>query len=81
MTITDFSLLASDEKLELLRKYGVYLFKRRIGNIEVVMYQINKLYVEIFYKKYRHTILKIRCSEDPDILNPYLEEMPMLNFP
>jgi len=81
MTITDFSLLTTTEKLDILYKEGVYLFKRRTGNTVAVLYQYHKLYIEIYYTKYRQHVMKIRCSEDTDILNPYFDNNPMeINF-
>jgi hypothetical protein len=75
MTITDFSLLTTTGKLAILYKDGVFLAKRRVGSIQVILYQYQKLYVEIFYREYRQVVDRIRCSEDLDILAPYLKHI------
>jgi hypothetical protein len=73
MTITDFSLLTTTDKLSILYQEGVFLGKRSVGHVQVVLYQYQKLYVEIFYRKYRQAVDRIRCSEELDILAPYLK--------
>ena len=75
MTITDFALLTTAEQLSVLHLHGVYLCKRTERNKQVLLYQYNQLYIEIYYRKYRQVVEKIRCSEDIDILNPYLDSI------
>ncbi len=72
MTITKFSARTVSEKLELLQAKGVYLSKRKWQNSTAILYQFNQLYVEILYKEYRKTIDDIHCSDNMDILDPYL---------
>jgi hypothetical protein len=73
MAITTFSLLTTTDKLAILQADGVYLGKRSVGPIHIILYQYQKLYVEIFYKKYRMVVDRIRCSENLAILEPYFE--------
>jgi hypothetical protein len=80
MTITDFSLLTTTDKLAVLYKEGVFLAKRRVGSIRVLLYQYQKLYVEIFYREYRQVVDRVRCSEEVDILAPYLKLISIENL-
>jgi hypothetical protein len=77
MTITDFSLLTTTEKLHILYTEGVYLAKRNIGSKSVILYQYQKLYIEIFYSRYRREVERIRCSEGMELLDPYLSAIPV----
>lgn len=77
MTITDFALLTTIEQLTVLHSQGVYLCKRCERGKTVLLYQYNQLYIEIYYRKYRQVVEKIRCSQDTDILNPYLDSIPI----
>jgi hypothetical protein len=79
MTITDFSLLTITDKLAILHNDGVYVAKRYVGSRHIILYQYQKLYVEIFYKKYRTTVDRIRCSESVTMLEPYLNLIPIEN--
>ena len=75
MTITDFALLTTPEQLTVLHSQGVYLCKRTERGRQVLLYQYNQLYIEIYYYKYRQVVEKIRCSQDLAILNPYLDSI------
>lgn len=75
MTITHFSSLSLVSQLELLYNEGVHLAKRKSNNNLVILYQFGKWYVEIFYEKYRREVSHTRCTDDTDILDPYLEEI------
>lgn len=73
MTITDFTTLTLADQLEYLYAEGVYLSKRDVDGAKVILYQVNQLYVEIFYTDYRRTVSRIQCSGSTDVLNAYLE--------
>ena len=73
MTITDFTTLTLPDQLEFLYAEGVYLHKRKTADESVILYQLNQLYIEIHYEKYRHFVSHLRCSNNADILDPYLE--------
>lgn len=75
MTTTDFTRLGLADQLEFLYAEGIYLSKRKNADETVILYQVNQLYIEIFYKKYRRTVSNIRCSNSTDILCPYLESI------
>lgn len=77
MTLTDFSLLTTTHQLAVLHANGVYLAKRFDGFSHIVLYQYQKLYVEIIYLRYRRTINYIRYSEDTEILDPYFDSIPI----
>ena len=80
MTISDFSLLKLTDQLEILYEDGVYLFKRKSGKMSVLLFQLQKVYVEIFYTKYRRVVHHIRYSETTKILEPYLDSLNIENL-
>ena len=75
MTALDLSHLTISEQLELLYAEGIYLSKRRLGSKFVILYHFRNVYVEIFYTRYRKIIDRILYSQDPDTVDPYLEEI------
>lgn len=75
MTLLDFKTLSEQEQVHIMRKRGVYIGKRRIPGFVVLMYQVESFYVEVFYKKYRHSIAGVNCTEYTGILDPYLEQI------
>jgi hypothetical protein len=80
MTISDFSLLKLTEQLALLYSDGVYLSKRKAGKMTVLLYQLQNVYVEIFYTSYRRVVHHISFSDSVDVLDPYLSSIPIGNF-
>lgn len=77
MTIADFTTLTLADQLEFLYAEGVYLSKRKTTGRTIVLYQLNQLYVEIFYRRYRNIVSHIECSNSTDILEPYLKNIPI----
>jgi hypothetical protein len=75
MKIADFSELTITDQLELLYKGGVYLCKRKQGFTSIILYQFERLYVEIYYAQYRSTVSHIFCSESTEIIYPYLAQI------
>lgn len=43
--------------------------------MNVVLYQLDAFYVEIYYRKYRCLVQRVRCFTSTMCLNPYLENM------
>jgi hypothetical protein len=75
MKLCEFSLLHEGEKAALLYEQGVYIGKRKRGSITVLLYQFESFYAEIYYRKYRRIIDRIRCFADTAKLDPYLTEI------
>jgi hypothetical protein len=80
MKIVDFTDLTLSDQVELLYRDGVFLAKIKQGNTYVILYQIEKMYVEIFYIRYRSVVSHIKCSESTEILQPYLEQIRLEEF-
>lgn len=75
MKLFDFSLLPEADQLDLLYEEGVYIGKRKEGYQNVLLYQLDTFYVEIFYYKHRCYCTGIRSFRSTVLLDPYLESM------
>lgn len=75
MTLYEFKILCDEERVDVLHKDGVYIGKRLDNSLVVVLYQLHTFYVEIVYRKYRHYIHSIRCSENTVLVEPYLDQI------
>lgn len=75
MTLFEFQLLSEGEQIATLYRQGVYIGKRKVENMTVLLYQLESFYVEVVYRSYRRFIEKIRCSASTSILDPYLEQI------
>lgn len=75
MKLFEFQRLSEGEQIAALYQHGVYIGKRKIESMTVLIYQLDSYYVEVFYRSYRRLIYKIRCSGSTSILDPYLEQI------
>ena len=75
MELSDFEILSEKEQVDLLRRNGIYVGKHKTGNSIFLMFQLERFYVEIEYKKYREYIKTIKCFESTNYLDPYLTEI------
>ncbi|MGE5518958.1 MAG: hypothetical protein ACM3VS_03450 [Candidatus Dadabacteria bacterium] len=75
ITIYEYSLLEDQQQIDLLYREGAYLAKRRCGNLQVILYQLDCFYIEVFYSKYRQVIKQLKCFQSTEHLGPYLEQV------
>ena len=74
MTLYEFSKLAADEKAEVVWD-GALVGDRTDDVYNILLYQVNSFYVEVYYQKKRNVIKRIRSFSSTDQLQPYLEKM------
>jgi hypothetical protein len=75
MTLYEFQTLQEGVKLEILRREGCYIGKRKELGCKVLMFQLEGFYVEIFYRKHRYHIERLRCLNSTVFLEPYLNQI------
>jgi hypothetical protein len=75
MKMSEFESLSHHEQLAILYQDGVYIGKRRTGELTRLLFQLEAFYIEISYRSYRKAIHKICCSHSTVILEPYLEQI------
>ena len=68
MTSIAFEHLCQNDQLSLLNAEGVYIAKRKFKNLWVILFQLDKFYVEILYEKYRCTVKEIFATNSMNIL-------------
>jgi hypothetical protein len=75
MTLLDFQVLTMQEQINVLYQHGVYIGKRKADKLTVLLLQLDSFYVEVFYKRYRVEITRVRCSSSTNMLDPYLAQI------
>ncbi len=75
MNFYKFRLLKKSEQIDILYKDGIYIGKRKKGNLIVLLYQLDSFYVKIIYQKYRCYISSLYCFTSTALLNPYLDQV------
>lgn len=80
----EFHVLPIERQIELLYEEAVYLLKRKYERFDILLYQLDGFYVEIYYKQYRQHIHSIYSFESTDVLDRYLHLVDveeLTNFP
>lgn len=77
MNLFEFSLLYEPQQADLLYEEGCFIGKRKNFLHNILLYQLDTFYVEIYYLKHRQQIARIRCTSSMKILDPYLEQIPI----
>lgn len=75
MTLCEFLNLPEGEKAALLHDEGVYIGKRKLGTLTVLLFQLDGFYAEVYYRQYRRVIECIRPFAGTERLDPYLAEI------
>ncbi|MFL5789540.1 MAG: hypothetical protein ACJ748_15880 [Flavisolibacter sp.] len=75
MTLKEFKKLPEWEQVDIIYEEGTYIGKRKAGALDILLYQVDSFYVELYYREYRRHILKINYFNSTTFLDPYLEQM------
>lgn len=78
MSEKEFALLKEEKQVFFLQKDGVYIGKRKCGRQNVLLYQLDSFYVEIFYRKYRCLVDRIVFHNSTSCLEPYLSQIQLM---
>ena len=71
----EFRLLSYHAQIDLLYRHGVYIGKKRLGGMTVLLYQLDAFYVKIFYSKYRETVSCITVFTSALHITDYLSHI------
>jgi hypothetical protein len=75
MTLPEFAVLEKQEQINLIKSMGTFLFIRQEAGIDVVLYQINGFYAEVYFEAYNKKNMRIRSFDDTALLDVYLKEI------
>ena len=73
MKLSDFNILDLDEQLDTTVYDGDYVDTRIENGMNVILYQVDSFYVEIFYHPTTNVILRHRSFSCTNELSPYLD--------
>ena len=75
MTIYDFELMNEFEQTDIIGEKGVLIGERKHEHYNVLLFQIESFYVELYYHSHFNVIIKIIYFTDTDLLEQYLENI------
>lgn len=76
MTLEQFN-LSDDNQQAFALSNGVCVAGREEGEFKVLLYQLQRFYVEVFYHPAKKQIERWRGFESTEELEPYLQKIPM----
>jgi hypothetical protein len=74
MTLYEFNLLSENDQAEVVWS-GSHIGERTENEYEILLYQVDGFYVEVFYHKEQNQIVRFRSFSSLNQLNPYLEQI------
>ena len=77
LNLVGFKQLSQKMQLDLLYNDGVHVGKRNVDGDVVILFQLYGFYVEVYYTDYRKEVKQLISSESADILQPYLQQIPI----
>ena len=75
MTLDEFTLLNEPAQAKTLLERGIFLTNRLYKNFSIILYQLDSFYVEVYHNIRFDIMQGMRCFEDDDTLQPYLESI------
>lgn len=75
MTLQQFSRLSEHEQFRNLLVRGVCIADRKTDEHLVLLFQLDRFYVEVYFNLYCDEITELKLFEDVEELSPYLEVM------
>jgi hypothetical protein len=75
MTLDQFSILNESRQAETLLEHGIFLTRRLYKNFSIILYQLDSFYVEVYHNMRYNVTQGLRCFEDDETLQPYLESI------
>jgi hypothetical protein len=77
MTCSNFDQLSEACQTDVIWEDGVYLSRRGEGYYNILLFQIEGFYTEVWYHAHFNVIIKIESFSDTDRLEPYLNDIPV----
>ena len=80
MTTSYFDQLTEARQTDVIWENGVFLDRRKEGFYNILLFQLDDFYTEIYYHAHFNVIIKIVSFNDTDLLTPYLDKINLPEF-
>jgi hypothetical protein len=75
MTLDQFTHLNETSQAEVLLAHGAFVAERMYKNFTIFLYQVADFYVEVYHNVNFNVTQGMRCFQDDEALQPYLESI------
>lgn len=80
MKLAEFNRMDKDSQAQTLKDFGVLIEERLEKEDQVLVYQMQSFYAEVYYHKGYKIIKKLRSFTNPDSVFPYVRNVDVSNF-
>lgn len=80
MKLYEFNRMDKDSQAQTLKDYGVLIEERLEKEDQVLVYQMQSFYAEVYYHKGYKIIKKLRSFTNADNVFPYVKNVDISNF-
>lgn len=80
MSLSEFIVLDQSQKKIAVLHQGVLIAKRKVNQSVIFLFQLDNYYVETFFDSTSKQIEEFRMGDNTNILDPYLQEIPIDNL-
>src|SRR5688572_16649298 len=71
VTVEEFRLLSLSQQIKEICQRGTLLFVRKQLGLDVVLYQLDGFYVEVYLDPRKHGQTRLKCFDNTEELFPY----------
>jgi hypothetical protein len=75
VTLYQFKVLELNEQAQAVWEHGEHVATRMTAKYKILLWVVNEFYVEMFYNYHDNKIEKIRSFRNPEIIEPYLNQI------
>ncbi|MBB1283532.1 hypothetical protein HRH25_04025 [Flavisolibacter sp. BT320] len=75
MNIQQFVRFDKEEKIDAIKQEGAFLHVRNEAGIDIILYQIDGFYVEVYFEAENNDRMTIRSFDDTASLDIYLKDI------
>ncbi|RYF87058.1 MAG: hypothetical protein EON98_01710 [Chitinophagaceae bacterium] len=75
MTLSQFAIQTKDQQIETIKKHGCFLYVRNEAGVDIILYQLDGFYIEVFFEAEAKEKIAIRPFDDTASLDIYLQEI------
>lgn len=75
MSVQEFNALPKEEQINVIKARATFLFIRQEAGIDVVLYQVQSFYAEVYFEGQHKKNIRIIGFDDTAALDVYLKEI------
>jgi len=80
MTLKQFRSSSKYVQQQMIKHQGAFLFERRSLDWNILLFQLESFYVEVYYERKSQQVELLKSFDDMDELDPYLRKIDVFDL-